>query len=305
MLYLYVDSDREIWQESLQLKLPLDVVAWPHSVDAEQVEYVAAWNPPDGFFAPFTHLKGIFALGAGLDRFHKRDDIAPGTPLIRLTDAGMAQQMLEYVLHGILHFQRDFDRYLQQQEQNIWQSWPYRSARELRVSVLGLGELGGHVAQVLAQLGYQVQGWSRTPKHLEGITTCHGMAALPNLLQHTDVLVSILPSTPETRGLLNADTLILLPRGAVVINAGRGDLIELRALIDQLDSGHLRGAQLDVFPQEPLTAENPIWQHPKLIITPHVAAATLVEEATSQIASKLAQWQQGQSVAGLVTKAAV
>ncbi|MFP8968286.1 2-hydroxyacid dehydrogenase [Pokkaliibacter sp. CJK22405] len=303
MLYLYVDSDRDTWLESLQRKLqPLPVVAWPHHVAPEAVEYVAAWNPPEGFFAEFVNLKGIFALGAGLDRFHKRDDIASGTPLIRLTDAGMAQQMFEYVLHGILHFQRDFDAYMRQQEQALWQSHPYRVAGSLRVSVLGLGELGGHVAQQLVKLGYQVTGWARTPKELEGIRCLHGTEVLPQLLAESDVLIGILPSTPETKGLLNAETLGLLPKGAVVINAGRGDLIDLRALVDALDSDHLRGAQLDVFPQEPLTAENPLWQHPKMIITPHVAAATLVEEATSQIASKLAHWMRGEAVAGWVVK---
>jgi glyoxylate/hydroxypyruvate reductase A len=303
MLYLYTPEHSEQWLPMLQQALPeLEVAAWPQPVDKEQVHYIAAWNAPEGFFAGFTQLKAVFSLGAGVDKLLRRGDLAEQVPIIRLTDAGMAQQMAEYVLYGVLHYQRQFDLYRQQQTQRLWQPLAPKLAQEVRVSVLGLGAIGAAVAKTLAGLGYMVSGWSRSPKEVPGVACSHGAAGLDALLANTDVLVSVLPSTPETRGLIDREFLMRLPRGAGLINVARGDQLDQDALLELLDAGQVRFAMLDVFASEPLAAENPLWARPDVIVTPHIAAITLIGPAVQQIADNLRALQGGRMPQGLVDR---
>jgi glyoxylate/hydroxypyruvate reductase A len=304
MLYIHVPEQGEHWQALLQAALPeMPVLAAPSEVDTHQVRFLATWRPPEGLFARFPRLEAVFALGAGVDRFLARPDLDPAVALIRLSDAGMARQMLEYVQFGLLRFQRRMDEYRALQTQGRWQVLAQRDASELRVSVLGLGAIGGQVALGLAAAGYRVSGWSRSPKTLPGVRCLHGEAALDTLLGETDALVMILPNTPATRGLLDARRLQLLPSGAIVINAGRGEQLDLDALLAGLRSGALGGAQLDVFPEEPLPAEHPAWQTPHLHITPHVAAMTLPAPSALQVAANLRALLAGQRPQGLVDRA--
>jgi len=303
MLYLHITKDAERWLAAFRAALSdLEITAWPAPVDPSRVRYIVTWNPPAGFFADFPNLEAVFAQGAGIDKLLARTDLAPGVLIVRLNDAGMAAQMVEYALFGVLRFQRDFDRYAEQQASGVWQQQPPRLAEATRVSVLGLGAIGAAVASTLAHLGYRVSGWSRTLRELPGIRCVHGSAALNALLADTDILISVLPSTPDTRGLLNRERLALLPAGAALINAGRGDLIDLAALVELLDTGRLRGAQLDVFPAEPLGADDALWRHPKLLITPHIAAATLIEPSAAQMADGIRRLQAGEAPAGLVER---
>lgn len=303
MLYLYTAQDTEQLASLLRDALPgVDVAVWPTQVDRAKVRYVAVWNPPDDFFAGFPQLEAVFALGAGVDRLVSRTDLPPHVPIIRLIDAGMAQQMSEYVLYGVLRHQRHFDLYQQQQEHGNWQPLPPKSAHEVRVSVLGLGALGAEVAKTLARFGYAVSGWSRRPKNLPGIDCYHGPEGLALLLARTDVLVGMLPSTPATRGLLDQQRLSQLPRGATLINVGRGDQVGEQALLQLLESGHLRFAQLDVFANEPLPAESRLWRRNDVAITPHIAAATLYQPAVTQIANNLQALSRGEVPAGLVDR---
>jgi glyoxylate/hydroxypyruvate reductase A len=304
MLHIIHPSAAPDWAAALRAALPdMPITTQADTIDPAAVDFLVCWKPADGALAPFTRLRAVFAMGAGIDHLLQRADLPENVPVIRLTDAGMAPQMLEYVLYGLLHFQRDFDHYARQQATGQWQAHPPKAAAETRVTVLGLGAIGQHVARGLGTLGYTVTGWRRTAKALEGINTRHGLEALPALLGHTDVLVSILPNTPDTAGLLDAGQLGRLPAGAVVINAGRGEVLDLPALCSALDSGHLRGALLDVLPHEPLAPDNPLWQQQGLLITPHIAAATLISESARQIAGKLRDWQAGRPVAGLVDRA--
>jgi len=303
MLYLCIANDAERWLDAFRHLLPdLDVVAWPAQVDPARVRYIVTWNPPAGFFAGFPNLEAVFAQGAGIDKLLARTDIAPQVRVVRLTDAGMSAQMVEYALFGVLRFQRDFDHYAAQQTQGVWRQQPPRLAETTRVSVLGLGAIGAAVATTLAGLGYRVSGWSRSPRELPGVRCVHGPAALDTLLADTDILVSVLPSTPDTRGLLDRERLGLLPVGATLVNAGRGDLIDLDALIELLDAGRLRGAQLDVFPAEPLGTDDPLWRHPKLLITPHIAAATLIEPSAAQMTDGIRRLQAGEEPTGIVER---
>lgn len=274
----------------------LRVAVWPEAVDPAAVDYIAAWSPPAAAsFAGFSGLKAVFNLGAGVDKLLARADLDPAVPIIRLQDAGMAPQMVEYALYGVLRHQRDFDLYAADQAEKRWQPRLPRLAADIRVTVLGLGAIGGAVAQALAGLGYAVRGWSRSARSLPGVDCRAGADALLPLLAETEILISVLPSTPETRRLFNADTLGALPAGASFINCARGDQVDEAALLSLLDSGHIRMALLDVFVTEPLPQDSRLWGHPRVVATPHVAASTLPGPAVDQIADGIAALKAGVS----------
>jgi glyoxylate/hydroxypyruvate reductase len=262
----------------------------------------AGWNPPPGLFARLPRLRAAFALGAGVDALLRHDDLAPTIPLVRLLDAGMAAQMVEYALYGVLTWQRRFHDYAAQQAHALWLRQPPRMREETRIGVLGLGEMGGTVARALADLGYPVAGWSRTPKSLPGIDCRHGDHGLDRVLAGTDVLVTMLPTTPATQGLLDARRLSRLRPGAFVVHCSRGDQLDVDALLAALDSGQLGGALLDVFAIEPLPADSPLWAHPKVRITPHVAAVTLPGPAVAQIVDNIRALRQGDAMTGIVDR---
>lgn len=275
----------------------LDALAEP-----EQVRYVITWGPPPGLFAALPALEGVFALGAGVDKLLGREDLSPNVPIYRLLDGGMAAQMLEYVRYGVLSYQRHMDVYRRQQAAGVWKMLPPRQPQDVRVGVLGLGEIGLAVARGLQEDGYRVQGWSRSPRQLADLPSYHGREGLLSLLAGSDVLACVLPSTPETIGLLDEALLARLPAGAMLINAGRGDLLDEQALLAALDSGQLRCAQLDVFASEPLPSDSRLWHHPAVTVTPHIAAITLRQQAVAQIAANLNRLQQGLPALGVVQR---
>lgn len=276
------------WLPAFAQALPeLHVVGPELPADPAGVAFVAAWRPPPGLFARLPGLRAVFALGAGVDAFLARDDLPPEVPLCKLADAGMAEQMLEFVLPGVLAWQRRTLEYAELQRRCEWRALPARSRGEVRVGVLGLGRIGARVAAELARMGYRVSGWSRGAREVPGVDVRSGADALPALLACSDVLVNLLPSTPETRGLLDGGRLRLLPRGAHLVQASRGDQLDSGALLALLDSGQVGGAWLDVFATEPLPADSPLWSHPRVVVTPHVAAITLVAPAVEQVARNI------------------
>ena len=303
MLYLYTPDQSDLYHRLLQDALPeWKIACWPDQVDDDAVTHVAAWKPPAGFFKRFPKLEVVFVLGAGVDKFLQRDDLAEQVKIIRLADAGMAQQMTEYCLYGVLHYQRQMDVYQRQQRAGQWLPQLTRLARDVRVSVLGLGQLGEQVAQNLAKMGYRVAGWSRQPRQINGVACAHGDAGLRALLPQTDVLFCVLPATPETCHLLDGERLAWLSADAAIINVGRGSLIDQDALLTQLDQGRLRFVLLDVFAEEPLGEGHRFWQHPRVLMTPHVAADTLPAQAVEQIAANLRAQAGGLAVTGLVDR---
>jgi glyoxylate/hydroxypyruvate reductase len=292
----------EKWQAAFAAVLPqADFSAW--QAGDIFADYAVLWHPPAQFFAEQPALKAGFNIGAGVDGILKNPHLPAGLPIIRLEDAGMANQMLEYVLYAVLHYFRCMDDYAAQQIQRLWKGRKVAAtAQDFIVGVMGLGEIGRVVAQGLAAHGFTVHGWSRSPKSLAGVQTHAGTAALPGFLGGLDAVASILPNTPGTRGLMNAERLGQLKPGAALINVGRGDLVPTQALLDALDSGHLRGAFLDVFETEPLPAESQLWTHPKVRLTPHISARTLVDESVAQIAEKILRLEQGEPVTGVVDR---
>jgi glyoxylate/hydroxypyruvate reductase A len=303
MLYLYSPDQQQHYFHLLKQALPhWNIACWPDEPDPAAVTHVAVWAPPRGLIGRFPNLQGIFVMGAGVDNLLQREDIAQHIPIFRLTDAGMARQMTEYCLYGLLHYQRQMDLYRQQQSAGQWIQQAARLAADTRVTVLGLGQLGAQVACQLAGMGYRVQGWSRHPHQIDGVASVHGEPALERLLATTDVLFSVLPATAETHHLLNASRLAMLPHDAAIINAGRGSLIDQAALLQRLDQGYLRFVLLDVFEQEPLAPDHPLWQHPRVLLTPHIAADTIAEEAVRQIAANLCALASGAEPTGLVDR---
>jgi glyoxylate/hydroxypyruvate reductase A len=230
------------------------------------------FRPPPGFLKTLPNLKAVISLGAGVDGFLTDPDYPAQIPLVRSVDPNLAIQMSEYVAMHVLMIHRDQHFFDQAQRDHQWrQRMLRRNARDIRVGILGLGTIGGRIARRLMGFEFQTLGWSRSHKELPGIATYSGQDGLPHFLGQSDIMVCVLPLTPDTRGILNAALFAQLPRGAWVINVARGAHCIEEDLIAALDSGHLAGAVLDVFQTEPLPEDSPIWRHPKIVATPHIA----------------------------------
>lgn len=289
------------WCRALQTAFPRATVVTAEAPAEVRrgADYLAVWQPPGWLLAEQTQLKGIINLGAGVDALLDNPELPVDVPVIKLRDAGMAAPMADYVLYGVLHFYRGFDGYAHQQQQARWAPQPLPDKADWPVGVLGLGAIGRHVAQALAEAGFPVLGWSRSAKHLDGVDCRHGEDGLDAVLAQAQSLVTLLPDTADTRGLINAERLAQLPPGASLINPGRGALIDEPALLDALGDGdtpgHLRGALLDVFSTEPLPDDNPLWQHPRVWITPHTSAPTPLDGAIDQVIRYLHSFEAGKT----------
>jgi glyoxylate/hydroxypyruvate reductase len=292
------DSKPEPWLAGLRAALPqADVSLWYSG--APQADYAVVWAPPQQFFDEQPALKAAFNTGAGVDALLKLK-LPAQTRIVRLDDAGMSVQMAEYVCHAVILHYRELDGYEADTRAGKWSFRKPRSRADFPVGVLGLGVLGQRVARALAVFDFTVHGWSNSAKQVDGIHCWHGTAQLDDFLRQCKLLVCLLPLTPQTEGVINRRTLGLLQAGGYVINVARGAHVVDADLLALLDSGHLTGATLDVFRQEPLPAEHAFWKHPKITVTPHTSARTLRDESIAQIAAKIIAVHQGQSVAGVV-----
>lgn len=250
-------------------------------------------------------LKGVYALGAGVDdilgqlRQHP-DMLAEGVPLFRLEDTGMGRQMQEYAVYHVLGWFRRFTEYQQQKAQALWQPLPNRSRAAFSIGILGAGVLGSSVAESLKVWGFPVRCWSRSPKELPGVTSFHGAEQLGEFLAGTQVLINLLPNTPQTEGILNRALLSQLKPQAFLLNLARGAHLVEEDLLAAMAAGEIKAAALDVFTREPLDKQHPFWAHPDIAITPHNAAVTLPEEAMDYIAKSVLQQEAGETPAGLV-----
>jgi glyoxylate/hydroxypyruvate reductase A len=286
-------DDAELWRDALAERLPEAEIITSDAPQEEwrNVDYLAVWKPPASLLRAPTRLKGIVNLGAGVDALLNNPGLPDNVPIVKLRDAGMAELIGDYVRYGVLHFQRDFDRYRRQQRRHEWREHRVTGKADWAVGVLGLGAIGAKVAAMLAADGFPVHGWSRSPKSLDDITCHHGDDGLDDLLGRVSTLVLLLPDTPSTRHIIDRKTLGRLPEGASLINPGRGTLVDEAALIEALgqgeEEGRLRGALLDAFPEEPLPEQSPLWSHPRIWITPHMAGPTPLKEALDQVAEAL------------------
>jgi glyoxylate/hydroxypyruvate reductase A len=276
--------------------------------DAPQADIAIVWKPPVALFDEQRQLQLIFNLGAGVDALLALPNLPRGATLVRLEDAGMADALAEYVLTAVLRVHRGLDRYAQQQRDARWAPLPLADKRDVTIGVLGLGVIGGTIAQCLRDHGFAVRGFARTPKALPGIDCRHGTlqsldGAFGAFLDGLQVLVSVLPLTDDNVGVLDARSLARLAPGAHLVNVGRGGHLVDADVLQLLDRGQLGAATLDVFATEPLPADHGYWRHPRVLVTPHVSAVTELEPAVAQIADKLAAWLRGSTMSGIVDRA--
>jgi glyoxylate/hydroxypyruvate reductase len=283
------------WLALLRQKGPELEFLISSEIDApETIEAAIVWQPPSGLLERLSGLRCILVLGAGVDHLLAPGMRLPDVPLVRIVDPVMAERMASWVLAAVLFGHRQLDVYVRQQRERSWRRHAARDTADVRVGVLGLGAMGSACASRLAQVGYRVAGWSRTPKALAGIEGFTGSETWPSFLARSDFLICLLPLTPETRGILNARTFAALPEGAFVINAGRGGHLIESDLLSALDDDHLAGAVLDVFEEEPLPAQHPLWAHPKVLITPHIASITNPETGAEQIIAAMRAIRRGE-----------
>jgi glyoxylate/hydroxypyruvate reductase A len=288
-----VDSAARWRSQLTRLTHELDVRVWPEIGDPTEIDYALVWRPETGFLASLPSLKLILSLGAGVDHLLGDPQLPRHIPIVRLVDPHMTDAMSEYVILQVLRLhRRDLD-YRAQQEAGIWRELDQQNAAEQRVGILGLGELGQDAAKKLKALGFDVAGWSRSQKSLPGVTSFAGAAGFAPLLSRSEILICLLPLTTETEEILNASTLALLPRGAALVNAARGAHLVEEDLLAALASGQVSAAVLDVFRQEPLPADHPFWRHPRVILTPHVAAFTNPTTAAPIILDNIRRFEDG------------
>jgi glyoxylate/hydroxypyruvate reductase A len=297
------DGVIEPWARDFAAALPqAEIVVWAEGQLLPPCDYAVLWAPTPALLDQLARVKAIFLMGAGVDAILKFGDALPDVPVIRLGDAGMGAQMAEYVAYAVLRYFRRFDEYEEQARLGVWNPLTVRSKEEFTVGVLGLGKLGVPVVQALRQLGFPVRGWSRTARDIPGVDCFAGMDALDEFLGATQVLVCMLPLTPETTNLLDRARLSKLPEGAYLINVARGAQVADPDLMALIRSGHIAGATLDVFRNEPLPAPHPFWGEPRITITPHISALTMRKEAVRQIADKITLLEQGEQVADVVDR---
>ena len=268
----------------------------------QDIDYALLWKPRPQLLQRLGPVKAVFNLGAGIDALAGLDSLPGGVPVVRIEDAGMAEQMSEYVVHAVLREYREFDAYADAQRAGAWRPRERQDKRAFGVGILGIGVLGTAVAAALRPFGFPIAAWSRTRKDLAGVDSYAGTGELAAFLGRCRVLVCMLPLTRETRGLLDRRALSKLPAGAHVVNVARGGLIVDDDLLALLDEGRLGAATLDVFRDEPLAASHAFWHHPRITVTPHISAVTLVEPSVAQIAAKIARLEAGLPITGIVDR---
>ena len=267
-------------------------------IPPEDVDYIVyAPNSTVQDFTPFTRLKAVLNLWAGVEAVVGNPTLK--VPLARMTDEGMTEGMIDYVIAHIMRYHVGLDAHVVNPDQ-VWDDTPPPLARHRTVAFLGIGALGGACAQAAARLGFKVLGWSRSPKTLPGVTCHSGREGLQEVLRQAEIIVLLMPSTPETQNTLDAETLSWLPKGARIINPGRGPLIDDDALLAALNNGHVAHATLDVFRQEPLPKDHPYWAHPNVTVTPHIASTTRPELASERVVENIRRFETGEPMLDVV-----
>jgi glyoxylate/hydroxypyruvate reductase A len=300
--------DPKPWVDRFRKVLPdRDIVVLGEDFDKARVEYVATWGPKPGSLSGLPNLRALFSLGAGVDHLMNYPDL-PDVPIVRVSQDDLTHRMSEYVvMHCLMHL-RDQHRFDADQRAKSWQ--PDRAppiAGDVRVGILGFGVLGQDAARKLKVMGFDVAGWSRTPKSVDGFETYAGEDGLSAFLARTDILVSLIPLTPDTRGILNRSLFEKLAHdgrlgGPVLINAGRGKLQVEADILACLDDGTLKAATLDVFEVEPLPQDSPLWMHPRVTISPHNAATSEPEATARYIADQIKRHEAGEPFENLVDR---
>lgn len=296
-----IPVDNSHWIPQMKRTLgPYDLRIWPDHGDKNDITYMVAWKLFPGDAKEYPNLKAILSLSAGVNQYVGHPEFPHHAALIRMIEPGLSQGMCEYVLSYVMRFHRRHDHMKTLSAETPWGNIVPPLSQQCRIGIMGLGEMGLACAAPLQALGFTINGWSRTQKSLPGINCYSGPAELDDFLSSTDILICLLPLTPDTKGILNKDTLAKLPRGACVINAARGKHLVEEDLIPLLNSGQLDQAALDVFHEEPLPLTHPFRSHPHIHITPHVAAITMPETGAKSLQTSIEQIERGERPKGWV-----
>ncbi|WP_043147225.1 glyoxylate/hydroxypyruvate reductase GhrA [Serratia marcescens] len=307
IIYYHPLFNAQEWLAGIKQRLPqAEIREWQRG-DERPADYALVWRPPHEMLANRRDLKAVFALGAGVDAILDQERKHPGTlpagvPLLRLEDTGMAQQMQEYALSYVLRYFRRFDEYQALQQRQEWQPLDPHSLDDFTIGILGAGVLGQSVARKLTEFGFSVRCWSRSAKQIDGVQSFAGEAQRAAFLDGVKLLINLLPNTPETVGILNRELFAQLSSGTYLINIARGAHLVEADLLAALEQGQLAAATLDVFAREPLPQDHPFWRHPRVTITPHIAAITLPQQAMDQIAANIRALEAGHAPAGVVDR---
>ncbi len=292
----------QAWAALFKRHLPqLPFHVWPDVGDPRHVRFLAAWLPPPDLARALPGLEVLFSVGAGVDQLTLAE-LPPQIKVVRMIEPALVASMTEYVSFAVLALHRDMPLYLAQQRECAWREHRVRPPGASRVGVMGMGLLGTATLAQLRVLGFDCAGWNRSRRDEPGVQSYCGEARLPDFLARTDILVCLLPLTDGTRGILNRRLFAALPRGAAVINVGRGGHLVEHELIDALDNDHLRAAVLDVCATEPLPASHSLWSHPKVWLTPHIASTTQPESAVEAVLANLGRYARGEPLHGLVSR---
>lgn len=295
------DYDLRDWLPALQKELAgFDLRVAPDTGDPADIHYLVGWKLWEGDKTAWPHLKAVLPLSTGVDRYIGNPKFPHPAKLVRMIEPGLNQGMAEYVASFVLRYHREHDQWHEAQALQDWRHDIPKMAHQRTIGFLGMGNLAQSCIAMLAPFGFQMRGWSRSPRSLPGVTSFHGAEQLKTFLGGCDILVCLLPLTPETEDLLNRETLSALPHGACLINPARGRELVDEDLIALLDSGHLQRAALDVFRREPLPAEHPFWKHPRIHVTPHIAAVTIPETGAKALRQVIETLEAGGTPAGLV-----
>lgn len=302
LLFVSNSDSKSAWKQRLGALDPsIEVRHWPDAGELAEIEAALVWRPPAGLLAKLPRLKLVLSLGMGVDHVFADPLLPKHVPIARLVDPDLINRMSAYCALAVLRYHRSADTYDAFQRARKWKGLPNEpAAASRRVGILGLGEIGRDLAAKLAPFGFRLAGWSRSVKQVPGVEGFNGAAGFKPFLARSEIVVCLLPLTPETEGILDAEAFAALPKGAVVVNAARGGHVVEPDLIAALDRGHLAAAQLDVFRQEPLPPEHPFWAHPKIRITPHNAGTTNPDTAAEQIVENLRRLRAGETLLNVV-----
>jgi len=282
------------WQRELNKHIPdLEVRFWPDIGDPDEIKYALCWKMPHGELAALQNLQAVYSLGAGVDHLLADPDFPRHLPFSRVVDPNLTGRMTEYVVQHVFNHHRFQAVYDEQQKNHIWEEKFAPFASDRKVGILGMGELGGGAAAALNYLKFDVAGWSQSEKFIDGVESFFGIDQLDAFLARTEILVCLLPLTPATTNILNAELFGKLPEGASIINAGRGPHLKEEDLIPALESCQLSAATLDVFHVEPLPRDHPFWDHPKIRITPHVASISDPASVAKLVADNITRTEKG------------
>ncbi len=309
LLYLIPTWPTEVWTESMRRQArDIDIRIWPNAMGRpEDITYAVAWLPPPNVLRSLPNLKVIFSLGAGVDAILKDPTLPEGVPIARVNDPDLTMRMSEYVVMHVLMHHRQQKRVDENQRNRIWDSFPTHAASAMTIGIMGLGVMGSDSARKLATMGFKVVGWSRTLKTIPDVECFAGAGEFDSFLQRTDILVCLLPHTPETTGIINREVIRKLSRkgplgGPILISAGRGKQQVESDILAALDAGELHAATLDVFQTEPLPKDSPFWSHPKVTVTPHAAADSDPDTITAYVLGQIRRDQKGLPVENIIDR---